>query len=91
MLTLQTVNEEGYKALINLVKRDPALFTTPEPQRLIEEVVKAAGTDAVWREELTLNADLGELNSWPSWSRNRCTSRQGTTLSAWWYHTAESG
>ena len=63
MGSVRLINEDGYKALRNLAKTNPSLFTTPMPEQLISQVIVESGTDAVWGAELEFQADLSSLNA----------------------------
>lgn len=62
MNELKPVNENGYKALRNLARNKPRLFTSPNPDLLREEMVKTADTSEVWRDPIRLGCSLDPLN-----------------------------
>ncbi len=63
MESIRIVNEVGYKALCNLARNSPELFTEPDPNRLEECMITEAGTESVWGRRLELKGDLQSLNA----------------------------
>lgn len=63
MEKIRIVNDDGYKALRNIALTDPTLFTSPDPKKLEDQMLKEAGTEAVWGAAMELKADLQSLNA----------------------------
>ena len=64
MNEINRLNENGYRALTNLARSEPSLFTEADPDRLRNTMTEEAGDEDVWEHErpLTLRVSLEPLN-----------------------------
>ena len=68
MPELQIVSDAGYQALIALKDRRPALFTTPDPEKLksaMPAIIKEGDPEALWAAPIPISAALEAINRNP--------------------------
>ncbi len=63
MIHVDRVNENGYRALLGIASDSPQLFTTPNLERLRDEMINRADTEDLWSQQpISLNCSMNSLN-----------------------------